>query len=707
MKDPRIFFFTFYVISYLAYQAINGVSATGQTQLDQHTTKKLENEISLLEAEQLVTIASKRSELPTKAPSIVTVITEKEINRMGARTLTEILVIVPGMDVIKEPAFGTVEYGSRGIRRTVEKIKILIDGHSLNSPFDGSAALFFDDFPLKNVKRIEIIRGPGSALYGENAFHGVINIITKSAADIDGLELSSGFGSYDTQEYSILYGKKIYGIDITGFADFYNTNGLSDTIKEDALSVSPLPNRFAITPGDTDDSRDKLDLHLKLSYKDFQLNAKYMNKDTEPFVGPQFILTNDNEQEFNYVMGDLRYELKLWDRLTIKPRVYYDQYDFEFSSEFLPDGFRIPFDLDRDGDVERFPDGMFGSVKGTNRRIGSEIQFDYEIAENNNLTLGFDYKWERQDNIQFNANFDPLTGASIGHLQNSSDLPFKRVYRQIWAIYLQNKWDITDDLSITMGIRHDHYSDFEGTTNPRIGIVWNFLDNATIKFLYGQAFRAPNFVELYTANNPALLGDSNLDEETIRTYEVGLNYKFTEKLSTNVNYFFNVVRDEIVETPKRRPLQPQVFANLAGSNIQGIEFEVKADLADFWEGAYAYANYTYLDSESKGDPQPDIPKHKGNVGFGLNLWKYLDVNIHAFISGDRVREQEDTRDDSPGYALVNCTLIAKEFFKGMKINASLFNLLDKNYNDPSIINTIPTDLPRPGRTFFIGVDYKF
>ena len=704
MKYRRIFFVIFCAISYIAYQAINCVQSSAQIVLDPLTAKKLENEFSLLAAEQMVTIASKRPEQTAKAPSIVTVITEKEINNMGARTLTDILVIVPGMDVIKEAAFGTVEFGSRGIRRTVEKIKILVDGHSLNLPFDGSAALFFDDLPLKNVKRIEIIRGPGSALYGDNAFHAVINILTKSASDIDGIELSSGFGSYDTQEYSILYGKTLYGIDITGFVDFYNTNGLSDTVKEDALSSQPFIKRFSLAPGDTDDGRDKLDLNLKLSYKDFQLNAKYMNKDTEPFVGPQFVLTNDTEQKFNYVMGDLSYKLNLWDKLTIKPRIYYDQYDLEFAEEFLPDGTLIPSDLDGDGDLERFPEGMFGRSKSTNRRIGSEIQFDYNISDNNNLTIGFHYKWERQDNIQFNANFDPLTGASIGSFQNLSNTPVRRVYRQIWAIYLQDKWDITDDLSFTMGIRHDHYSDFEGTTNPRIGIVWDFLDNATLKVLYGQAFRAPNFVELYTKNNPALLGNPNLEPETIRTYEVGLDYRFTDKIRANINYFYNVVRDEIVEAPKMGSSNAQVFDNVGGSNIQGIEFEIKADLG---KNTYAFANYTYQDSETKGDPQPDVPKHKGNIGINFGLWKYLNANVHAFISGPRVREQADPRDDSPGYAVVNCTLIAKEFFKGIKLKASLFNLLDKDYNDPSIINTIATDLPRPGRTFFLGVDYKF
>ncbi len=656
-----------------------------------------------------VTIASKMEEDAAEAPSIVTVITEKEIENIGARTLTDILMIVPGMDVIKEPAFGIVEFGSRGIRRTVEKIKIMVDGHSLNMPFTGDAATFFDDFSLKIVKRIEIIRGPGSALYGANAFHAVINIITKKASDISGLKIASGFGSFDTQEYGILYGKQLRGIDIVGFIDFYNTNGLSDTIKEDALSGLPFFNRFSTAPGDTDDSRNMLDLNLNLSYKDLQLNTKYMNKDTESFVGPNFVLTNDSENRYNYVMGELSYKLNIGERLRFKPRAYYDQYDMEFDSELFPDGFFIPFDLDGDGDVESFPDGASGIAKATNRRLGGEIQLDYDLFDNNTLTMGFNYEWEKQDNVNSSANFDPITGAALGAQQNLSDTDnwIKEVNRQIWAIYIQDKWNLTDDLGLTIGIRHDHYSDFEGTTNPRIGLVWNFMENATLKLLYGQAFRAPSFLELYSINNPALLGNPDLKPETIRTYEAGLDYKFTEKLRANFNYFFNVVRDEIVEAPKHDPFSPQIYSNLGGSNIQGIEFEVKANLDHLLNGSYAWANYTYQDSESKGDPQPDVPKHKGNVGINVGLSKYFNANIHSFITGNRVREEADTRDDSPGYAIVNLTMIAKEFYKDMKIKASVFNLLDKDYNDPAVINTIPTDLPRPGRTFFVGLEYGF
>ncbi|MGR3176796.1 MAG: TonB-dependent receptor plug domain-containing protein, partial [Candidatus Anammoxibacter sp.] len=204
------------------------------------------DELSLLFGDLSVSIASKNEEKVAKAPSIITVITAEEIYNIGARTLTDILMIVPGFNIIKDASFGVKQFGTRGIRRADEKIKVLVDGHSLNMPFNGSAATFFDDLSLKNVKRIEIIRGPGSALYGANAFLAVINIITKDADDIDGVELASGFGSFDTQEYSILFGKTFSGIGVSGFIDYYNTNGLSDTIKEDALSVQPFFSLFSI-----------------------------------------------------------------------------------------------------------------------------------------------------------------------------------------------------------------------------------------------------------------------------------------------------------------------------------------------------------------------------------------------------------------------------------------------------------------------------
>lgn len=461
-----------------------------------------------------------------------------------------------------------------------------------------------------------------------------------------------------------------------------------------------------MAPVDSDDSRNKLDLNLKLTYKDIEFNARYMNKDTEPFVGAEFILTDDSNQQFNYAMADIRYKYAIGNRFTIKPRVYYDQYDIDLELEVMPDGFTIPIDIDGDNNIESFPDGMEADAISTTRRLGTDIQMDYDLFDNNALTVGFNYEWERLDNVNFFSNFDPISGASIGSMQNFSDSAnfIREVTRQIWSIYIQDKWDLTYNLGITFGIRHDHYSDFEGTTNPRFGLVWNFMQNTTLKLLYGQAFRAPSFVEQYTINNPAILGTPDLQPETIRTYEIALAHQFNKALEVNVNCFFNVIRDTIDIAPGGAL---QVYENLGGSNIHGVEFEMKTDLTDLWKGAYVFANYTYQDAGGKDDPLPDVPNHKGNIGINVKPYKYINANLHTFISGDRKRVEDDTRDDSPGYALMNLTVTAKEFFRGLSLKASLFNLLDKNYNDPTPINTIPTDIPRPGRTFFIELGYNF
>lgn len=663
------------------------------------------NDIFFLMDQQLISIASKVEETVAKAPSVITVITADQIENMGAKTLNDVLRIVPGFDMRKEGTFGLETFGVRGVDDGHKQTKVLIDGHSILLPLSGTSIWYFDDLTLRNVKRIEIIRGPGSALYGANAFLAVINIITKDGKDIDGLEVNSGFGSFDSQEYNILYGKEFKGVDVSGFANFYNTNGLSAEIDEDAISNSPALSQFSLAPHDTDDGRKKIDLNMKLSYKNLELRGKYLNKDTEPFISAGSVLTNDNETKLNYVMADLRYKLNIGEKLSVKPRIYYDQYDREIDAESLPDGTIIPRDIDGDGDFESFPDGRFTTAFITNRIVGSELQFDYDIADNNAFTFGFDFEWQEQTNLTFDANFNPPTGASIGEVQDVSDTPFgKELVRQIWAVYFQDKWDITDTLGFTFGVRYDHYSDFEGTTNPRMGLVWNFIDNATLKVLYGQAFRAPDFAQLHTKNNNSFKGDSNLEPEKIRTYEVELAYRFSDSLNLSVNYFYSIIRDKIEFRPKNDPADLFVWANIGNPNIQGIEFEAKKS---FGKSNYIFANYTYLDAEEKGELLPRVPKHKGNIGINMGITKYLNANLHTFISDDRARKKGDEREDNSGYALVNLTLTAKEFFNKLKIKASLFNLLDKKYSDPTSSNAVPDDYPRPGRTFFIELGYKF
>jgi iron complex outermembrane receptor protein len=122
---------------------------------------------------------------------------------------------------------------------------------------------------------------------------------------------------------------------------------------------------------------------------------------------------------------------------------------------------------------------------------------------------------------------------------------------------------------------------------------------------------------------------------------------------------------------------------------------------------YVFMNYTFQNPEdNRGNDLPFVAQHHGNFGVNVHSWKYINTNLSTFVSGTRSREEGDDRNNLPAYALLNLSLIAKEFFKTMEIQGTVFNLLDKDYSDPGPIS-VPDDIPRPGRTFFVGLSYQF
>jgi outer membrane cobalamin receptor len=170
----------------------------------------LEEIFAIFSEEQIVVSALKKPSSVLKSPSIMSVISARQIKQMGFRTLVDVLKIVPGFYISMDET-GEREIAVRGVLDDAsQKVKVLIDGHSINDVWRGGAMWNFDDLPVENIKRIEIIRGPGSALYGQNAFLAVVNIITKDTDDIDGIQLTASGGSFDTQNYNILFGKE-YG----------------------------------------------------------------------------------------------------------------------------------------------------------------------------------------------------------------------------------------------------------------------------------------------------------------------------------------------------------------------------------------------------------------------------------------------------------------------------------------------------------------
>jgi len=658
-----------------------------------------------------VTIATRHETQIRKAPSIVTVITDEEIKNLGYRTFAEILRTVPGFEILKKADFGEVVPAVRGLAGA-DKVRVMLNGHLVNNPLGGGAFSNFDDFPVESIKRIEIIRGPGSAMYGENAFTAVINIITKDAKDIDGVKVSSGYGSFDTYEENIVFGKTYGNVNVSGMVHYRQSGGFDGIVESD--SQTRIDNSFGFpaasqAPGRVEDWRQEYNLNLKADYKGVYFEGLYSNKNRGPFIGPQYALNDESDVETNYVFGEVGYKKTFEERLTFKPSVYYDQFDNNTYIESFSEGVTLPLDTNGDGVYDKFntyPDGLIGNGRVTQKIVGTEIPFDYELFDGNVITLGLEYRLISQTNVRFSSNFHPATYAPLDSLQDFSDTyPFlKEATRRIWSIYLQDTWDITDTINLTLGARHDQYNDFGGATSPRSGLTWAFMEDASLKLLYGEAFRAPSFLEMFTTNQPAIQGNENLAPERIRTYELGLSYKFNKHVSSSVNYFFNDVKDLIVLRTLESAQNTSRYENFGDAHIQGVEMETKVDIT---KGNYVFMNYTFQSPEDdNGDDLPFVAKHKGNFGVNVHYWKYVNTNLSTFVSGRRFREEDDTRDDLPAYALLNLSVIGKEFFKTMEVYGTVYNLLDKDNSDPGP-TSIPEDLPRPGRTFFIGLSYQF
>ena len=161
-----------------------------------------------------VSIATGSSQPIARAPAVATVITAAQIKEIGATDLDQILEIVPGLHVAKFFQGYQPIYTIRGIYSdTNPQVLMLINGISITNLYLGNRSQVWGGMPVNDISRIEVIRGPGSALYGADAYAGVINIITKDATEIQGTELGARLGSYNSREVWLLHGGKYGGVD--------------------------------------------------------------------------------------------------------------------------------------------------------------------------------------------------------------------------------------------------------------------------------------------------------------------------------------------------------------------------------------------------------------------------------------------------------------------------------------------------------------
>jgi outer membrane receptor protein involved in Fe transport len=659
-----------------------------------------------------ISIATGKRQALRRAPAVATVITAEDIKAMGATDLDEVLETVPGMHVSRSAVRYASMYYMRGILgsgNVTPQVLMLQDGIPVTTMFNGDKGVDSIGVPLENVVRVEVIRGPGSALYGADAYAGVINIITKTAADTPGTEVGLRAGSFGTWGAWTQHGGKLGPLDVATYLRVGVTDGIRETIDADAQTRNDklYGTHASLAPGPVNTGYSAVDASLNLSHGKWRGHANYkLRDDLQTGVGVSSALDPASYGKVEHLVSDVS-----WNDPEFAPNwgvgftAAYASYVFTYPTnlQLLPPGARLPSGT--------FPDGLIGGPNSWDRQFRLSANASYSGFADHSLRFGLGhdnldlYRTKTIKNYRISA-----TGASIptGPVIDYSDIqPFVRPQlRKVDYLFAQDEWRLAKDWTLTTGLRHDRYSDFGGTTNPRVAMVWDAALDLTAKLLYGQAFRAPAFIEQYGLNAVAN-GNPNLKPESIRTLEAVFSWQARRDSQLNLSVFRYVMHELIRLAPNPAPTPGSTYQNIGTQNGKGFELE---GIWDADRGLRITSHYAYQRSIDEATGQ--------DAGYAPHHHVYARVDWH-FAGGwlaagqvnyvaDRRRPAGDLRPQIANYTTFDLTLRSDRGSSAWNFAATVRNLLDADVREPSLApgTAIPNDLPMAPRAIYLQVSHS-
>jgi outer membrane receptor protein involved in Fe transport len=639
------------------------------------------SQLSLSELAQLqidtVYGASKYEQKITDAPASVTIVTAAEIEKHGYRTLADILRMVRGFYVTYDRNYSFV--GVRGFARPGDyntRILLLVDGHRLNdNVFDG--ALLGTEFPLDVdlIDRVEIIRGPSSSVYGTSAFFGVINVITKSGGALNGLGMSGELASFASHKARLSYGNKFgNGAEAILSGSFYESQGQRNLFFKEF--DRPSLNKGVAENADSDQFEN---FFGKLAYKNWTVTGLYGSREKAIPTASFGTVFNDPRSRTVEKRGyfDLKYERGFSNHWNMTSRVYLDQYGYD--GDYLYDYSQIesPFlVLNKD-----FARGDWW---------GGELNLTKKLKGRQTLTFGSEYRHNFRQN-QYNYDQAPFF-QYLDDRRNSKN----------WAFYVQDEIALRKNLIFNLGLRHDRYDTFGGTTNPRLAMIYKPVNRTSIKLLYGQAFRAPSFYELFWWQNGVTKPNPSLDPEAIRTTELVLEHQFLKRFRLSGTAFNNGIRDLISQTTDPDD-QLLVYRNVDKIGARGLELELDGKWS---HGLQGRISYTFQESQNHqtGSALRNSPKHLGQMNFGMPL---IGERIFAGVDTLYMAKRKTGSDNyTSGSFVSNFTISSGKLIRGFEISASVYNLFNEKYGDPGSEEHVQDIIQQDGRSLRFKLSYR-
>jgi iron complex outermembrane receptor protein len=647
-----------------------------------------------------VNISTHSEQTLSRAPSVVSVITAEDIKATDATNLTDILQSVPGI-FIRSNLFGfrpQITFRGAAGPHTL----VMVNGAPIKD-LVWNAGIFWKGLPTSMIERVEIIRGPGSALFGSDASAGVINVITKTAGRIKHSEVGIRAGSFDTQTGWMQHGGNWNGYEISFTADLSHTDGHDPYIAADGqtkqdeavLLTNPAYLPVSSAPGYAHYGWTGKDIRLSIAKDNWRLLADYMAHDNLE-IG----LTGAAVLDPLTRGSDSRYDLAL----------LYNNADFapnwglnaEFRLHHLAytsgDGFheRPPGYTDATG---TYLNGYINQMRSAERDMNIEVSGLYTGIRQHAVRLGGGHKSDSLYSVEqyLNKGTGP-DGNPLpvnGPLVDVSDSPYAfapEKSRRINYIFLQDVVTLSTDWELTAGARYDHYSDFGGALNPRLALVWQSTDRLTTKLMYGEAFRAPSYLELY-APTAATKPNPSLVPERSQTWDLSFSYIAPKNLKLGLDLYRFTQSDLIAADSTNQ------FQNMGNNTAHGIELEAQ------WQATKLLRISGNLTHREESIAFNSAPRHTAYLRADWAFAPNWNWNVQTNWIGKRPLPAGDARAPLNAYTLVDTTI--RYFHHGnWELAASIRNLFDVDAREYSSAS-LPNNLPLPGRSFFAELTHRF
>lgn len=657
----------------------------------------------------LVSVATGTKQLLRRAPAVTTVISAEDIAAMGARSLDDVLEAVPGLHIARSSQGYSPIYVIRGVNLGFNpQVLILENGIPLTKVFAGNRGQLWSEYPVQHISKIEVLRGPGSAVHGADAVVGVINIITKSPQELATLQLGLETGSFSSHQGWLQSSGSVGPFQYAAFLKKGSTKGDRSLIEEDAQTgFDALTGTHAsLAPGPLNNGRESLDGAFSLSHGHWmwRIGVRRLD-DVGSAQGIASALDPRGSSRNAFINSDLTYHHD-----AIAPN-----WNLEFQASAMDyreqsDLFLFPAGANLGG---LYTDGFIGNPHKWERNARMAASVTYTGARNHQLHIGIGSKWNDLYKIRetrnASSNFTPIGTGSIADVIDVSETsPFIRPHsRQVHHVFGQDEWSLMPDWTLTAGLRHDRYSDFGHTTNPRLALVWDASYNLTAKLMAGTAFRPPSFTEMFAVNNPVVTGNPNLRPEKTRTLEAAFTWQASPTWQMGANiYRFHM--DDIIQ------LVSFVYQNTGKLTGQGLELETAwtphAQLR--FTGNYSYQHT--VDGATQHDAG-NAPHHQVYARIDWKLPRDWSIHTQMNWISKQTRVLADTRPALAGYNTVDITIRTPDQFQGWQGTVSVKNLFDAEVREPSAYDytparpfiSLPNDYPMPGRSVYVQGTYRF